>query len=113
MRTSSVLCAGWSSDFGNQYAPASAGCGRSGGMDGAERMQGNVRLTEVVASLCLATDLAIGQPLEHGLRRCLLARWLGEELGLGAEELSAVYYTALLGAVGCTLEDAAYAEYFA
>ena len=41
-----------------------------------------VRLAEVVASLSLATDLAGGLPLEHGLRRCLLAVWLGEDLGL-------------------------------
>ena len=41
-----------------------------------------VRLAEVVASVSLATDLATGQALEHGLRRALLATWLGEEIGL-------------------------------
>jgi HD-GYP domain-containing protein (c-di-GMP phosphodiesterase class II) len=69
--------------------------------------QSNVRLAEVVASLCLATDLATGQPLEHGLRRALLAVWLGEELGLNEEDLSSAYYVALLGSVGCTLDGAA------
>lgn len=64
----------------------------------------NVRLAEVVASLSLATDLAGGLPLEHGLRRCLLAVWLGEDLGLSADELSDVYYVALLGTVGCSVE---------
>jgi HD-GYP domain-containing protein (c-di-GMP phosphodiesterase class II)/DNA-binding CsgD family transcriptional regulator len=63
-----------------------------------------VRLAEVVASLSLATDLAGGSPLEHGLRRCLLAVWLGEDLGLSADELSDVYYVALLGTVGCSVE---------
>ena len=62
------------------------------------------RLAEVVASLSLATDLAGGLPLEHGLRRSLLAVWLGEDLGLSAEELSDVYYVALLGTVGCSVE---------
>ena len=58
--------------------------------------QPNVRLAEVIASLCIAADLAMGQPLEHGLRRALLAIWLGEELGLNDEELSDAYYVALL-----------------
>jgi sugar lactone lactonase YvrE len=51
-------------------------------------MQPGVRLAEVVGSLSLATGLCTGQPIEHGLRRSLLAVWLGEELGLGAAELS-------------------------
>ncbi len=71
-----------------------------------------IRLAEVLGSLSLATDLAIGQPLEHGLRRTLLAVWLGEDLGFSADELRDLYYAALLGAVGCTLENAVYARYF-
>ena len=63
-----------------------------------------VRLAEVVASLSLATDLAGGLPLEHGLRRSLLAVWLGEDLGLSPDQLSDVYYVALLGTVGCSVE---------
>ena len=55
-----------------------------------------MRLAEVVASLSLTTDLAGGLPLEHGPRRNLLAVWLGEDLGLSADELSDVYYVALL-----------------
>src|SRR5215207_8409492 len=71
-----------------------------------------VRLAEVVAALSLATDLATGQPLEHGLRRALLAVWLGEDLGLSGEELGNVYYVALLATVGCTIEGAAFADFF-
>ncbi|MGH2455319.1 MAG: HD domain-containing phosphohydrolase [Candidatus Limnocylindria bacterium] len=70
----------------------------------------HVRLAEVVSSLSLATDLAGGLPIEHGLRRALLAVWLGEELGLAAEELSDVYYVALLGTVGCSIEGTLLAE---
>lgn len=62
------------------------------------------RLADVVGSLSLATDLATGQPLEHGLRRTLIAVRLGEALGLSAPDLSDVYYVSLLGSVGCTLE---------
>jgi HD-GYP domain-containing protein (c-di-GMP phosphodiesterase class II) len=73
--------------------------------------QPTVRLAEVVGSLSLATDLATGKPLEHGLRRGLLAVWLAEELGLGAADLSDAYYVALLGSVGCTIEGTLFARF--
>jgi HD-GYP domain-containing protein (c-di-GMP phosphodiesterase class II) len=71
----------------------------------------SVRLAEVVASLSLGTGLCTGQPIEHGLRRGLLAVWLGEALGLDAPELSDAYYVALLGSVGCTVEQTLFAKY--
>lgn len=70
-----------------------------------------LRLADVVASVSLATDLATGQVLEHGLRRALLAVWLGEELGISSSELGEVYYVALLGTVGCAMEASAFAPY--
>lgn len=70
-----------------------------------------VRLAEVVGCLSLATDLATGQPLEHALRRALLAVWLGEELGLASAELSDVYYVALPGTVGCAIEGTVFARF--
>lgn len=63
-----------------------------------------VRLAELIASLSLATDLGMGQPMDHALRRCLLAVRLGEALGLGATELRDVYYVALVCSVGCTIK---------
>ena len=60
------------------------------------------RLAEVVAALSLATDLGMGQPMEHALRSCLLALRLGEELGLSEAELTDLYYVALLRRIGCT-----------
>jgi HD-GYP domain-containing protein (c-di-GMP phosphodiesterase class II) len=72
---------------------------------------GRVRLAEIVGALSLATDLATGWPIEHGLRRSLLAVWLGEELGLDAAELSDAYYVGLLGSVGCTIEGTLFADY--
>jgi HD-GYP domain-containing protein (c-di-GMP phosphodiesterase class II) len=68
--------------------------------------QPDVRLAEVVGALSLATDLAVGQPLEQGLRRTLLVVWLGEELRLGGDALRDAYYVGLLGALGCTIEVA-------
>jgi HD-GYP domain-containing protein (c-di-GMP phosphodiesterase class II) len=63
-----------------------------------------VRLAELVASLSLATDLGMGQPLEQALRTCLLAVAAGRELGLKDAALSEVYYLALLRFVGCTAD---------
>jgi HD-GYP domain-containing protein (c-di-GMP phosphodiesterase class II) len=68
-------------------------------------------LAEVLACLGLASDLATGVPMEHSLRRVLLATWLGEELGLSAEQLSTTFYVALLGSLGCVVNVAAVASY--
>jgi hypothetical protein len=51
----------------------------------------NIRLAEVVGSLSLAADLATGQALEHGLRRTLVAVWLGDALGLALRDLGDRY----------------------
>jgi HD-GYP domain-containing protein (c-di-GMP phosphodiesterase class II) len=68
-----------------------------------------IRLAEVMASLSLATDLGLGQPLEHELGVCLSALELADRLGCSADECSDVYYVALLAHIGCT----AAAPYFA
>lgn len=36
------------------------------------------RLAELIAALSLATDLGLGQPMEHVLRSCLISMRLGE-----------------------------------
>lgn len=71
-----------------------------------------VRLAEVIAALSLATDLGMGQPMDHALRRCLLAVRLGESLGLSDRELTDVYYVALVCSVGCTLKLQEFASWF-
>jgi HD-GYP domain-containing protein (c-di-GMP phosphodiesterase class II)/DNA-binding CsgD family transcriptional regulator len=60
-----------------------------------------VSLPQLIGCLALATDLGMGQPLDHGLRTCLLAVGVGRSLGLTEEQLSDVYYIALLRFVGC------------
>ena len=61
-----------------------------------------MRLAETIAPLSLATDLDMGQPLEHALRACLLAVRLGRACGLSEEELIDIYYLSLVRYVGCT-----------
>ena len=47
-----------------------------------------IRLAEVMASLSLATDLGLGQPLQHELGVCLSALELADRLGCSADECS-------------------------
>jgi HD-GYP domain-containing protein (c-di-GMP phosphodiesterase class II) len=63
-----------------------------------------VRRAEILAALSMATDLAMGQPVEFALKSCVLGMRLGEALGLGDEELGEIYHHALLRYVGCNAE---------
>ena len=63
---------------------------------------GLLRLAEAAAVLSLATDLAMGQPLEHGLRTAVLGVRTAAALGLPEQDLTAVFYTGLLHFAGCT-----------
>jgi HD-GYP domain-containing protein (c-di-GMP phosphodiesterase class II) len=60
------------------------------------------RLAEVTIALSLATDLGMGQPLEHGLRTCWLSLAAADAMGLDAATRSSVHHVALLRFVGCT-----------
>ena len=68
-----------------------------------------MRTAEVIATLSLATDLAIGLPLEHGLQSTLVAMRLAERLRVDPQTATDTYYACLLFYVGCTAdaEDAA------
>jgi HD-GYP domain-containing protein (c-di-GMP phosphodiesterase class II) len=63
-----------------------------------------VRLSELIAALSLATDLGMGQPMEQALNTCLLSVKAGRSLGLEGSQLSEVYYLALLRFIGCTAD---------
>lgn len=61
-----------------------------------------LRLAELMASLSLAIDLGVGQPMEWVMRCCLLAVNLSRTLGLSESEQQDVYYLSLLQHVSCT-----------
>ncbi|GAC1507851.1 MAG: 3'3'-cGAMP-specific phosphodiesterase [Candidatus Dormibacteraceae bacterium] len=73
-------------------------------------MTERLRLAELMAALSLATDLGMGQPLEQALRTCLIALDLGGRMGLTANELSEVFYVAMLRFMGCTADAHEFAE---
>ena len=67
---------------------------------------------EVIAALSLATDLATGLPLEHGLESTLAAMRLSERIGVDAETAQQTYYACLLFYVGCTADAEVAADLF-
>jgi HD-GYP domain-containing protein (c-di-GMP phosphodiesterase class II) len=71
-----------------------------------------VRAAEVIGALCLATDLGMGFPFEHGLRTTLVASRLAERLGVDRATASATYYACLLLHSGCTADAHVTAEVF-
>ncbi len=70
------------------------------------RVEPRLRLTELLASLSLATDVGTGQPLGHGLRTCLLAVRLAQEIGCDPETVRSVHQVSLLRFLGCTADSA-------
>jgi HD domain len=69
-------------------------------------------LAELLAVLSLATDLGMGQPMEHVLRQCVIALRLAGRLGLAEADREVVYYTALVAWVGCHVDAYEQAKWF-
>jgi HD-GYP domain-containing protein (c-di-GMP phosphodiesterase class II) len=75
-------------------------------------VQDDVRTAEIVASLSLATDLAMGLPREHGLESAVIGARLARGLGVDDETASQAYYGSLLYYIGCTADAEISAELF-
>lgn len=71
-----------------------------------------VRAAEVIAALCLATDLGTGLPFEHGLQSTLVAMRLADRLGADEKTARQTYYACLLFYSGCTADADIVAEIF-
>src|SRR5215207_5673748 len=71
-----------------------------------------VRAAEVIGALCLATDLGMGFPFEHGLQSTLVATRLADRLGVDPATASQAYYACLLSHAGCTTDAHVTAELF-
>lgn len=83
----------------------------AGGVEADGRASG-IRLAELVAAFSLATDLGLGQPVEHVLRSWLIASRLGDQLGLQGRERGSLYYVVTLGWVGCVADTPEVAAWF-
>lgn len=75
-------------------------------------MADQARAADIVATLCLATDLGMGFPLEHGLHSTVVAMRIAERLGVDQETAVQTYYGCLLCYVGCTADAEISAELF-
>jgi len=73
---------------------------------------GSLRAAEVIGTLCLATDLGMGFPFEHGLLTTVIAMRLADRLGVDRETAVQAYYASLLSHAGCTTEAHVAAEVF-
>ena len=63
-----------------------------------------VRAAEIIAALCLATDLGMGLPFEHGLHSTRIAARLADRLEVDRATASQSYYACLLAHSGCTTD---------
>lgn len=75
-------------------------------------MSEGLRTAEVIGTLCLATDLGMGFPFEHGLQTTVIAMRLSELLGVDRQTAVQAYYGSLLSHAGCTADAHLAAEVF-
>ncbi|MGZ4677351.1 MAG: HD domain-containing phosphohydrolase [Acidimicrobiia bacterium] len=71
-----------------------------------------VRLSELVATLSLVSDLGMGRPMERVLRQTVTAMRLADAAGAPPEVRAATYYTSLLTWVGCATDTSELAALF-
>jgi HD-GYP domain-containing protein (c-di-GMP phosphodiesterase class II) len=81
------------------------------GVEAGEHDSG-LRLAELLAAFSLATDLGLGQPMEHVLRSWLISARLGEHLGVEPDDRGALYYVATLAWVGCVADTPEVSSWF-
>ena len=71
-----------------------------------------VKLSELVATLSLLSDLGMGRPVERVLRQTVIAMRLAELADIDKGVRAATYYTSLLTWVGCAADTSDLAELF-
>ena len=69
-----------------------------------EENDSGVSLAELLAAFSLATDLGLGQPMEHLLRSWQVASRLGRLAGLPEEQQPMLFHVAMLSWVGCVAD---------
>lgn len=63
-----------------------------------------VTLAELLAAFSLATDLGLGQPMEHVLRSWRIATRIARHMGMPEEQQRSLFYVAMLAWVGCVAD---------
>jgi hypothetical protein len=63
-----------------------------------------VTLAELLAAFSLATDLGLGQPMEHVLRSWQIAAQLATHMKMSDEQRESLFFVAMLAWVGCVAD---------
>ncbi|NNH72348.1 HD domain-containing protein [Nocardia uniformis] len=71
-----------------------------------------VRVAELLATLSLAADLGLGQPMEHCLRQTVIALRLADLAGAGETDREATYYAGLMANVYCHADATEQARWY-
>jgi HD-GYP domain-containing protein (c-di-GMP phosphodiesterase class II) len=71
-----------------------------------------LRLADLLGAFSLATDLGLGQPMEHVLRSSLIAGRLADQLDLGEGSRASLFYVMTLAWVGCVADTPEVASWF-
>lgn len=61
-----------------------------------------VTASDIIVAMSAALDLTEGQPAGHAARSCWIGMHLANQIGLGNEEKSALFYALLLKDLGCS-----------
>lgn len=69
-------------------------------------------LAELLAAFSLATDLGLGQPMEHVLRSWQIADQLASHMKISKEQHESLFFVAMLAWVGCVADAPEVAAYF-
>ena len=72
-----------------------------------------VALSEVLGALSYALDITEGEPPGHAVRTTAIGMRLGEQIGLGEEDRSALFYALLLKDAGCSSNASRLSSLFA
>jgi len=59
-----------------------------------------IKMSQLMSALSMATDISEGFTLEHGVKTCYLSLRLAEKLGLSDKERSDIFYTSFLQHLG-------------
>ena len=78
----------------------------------AARSVSGVSRAEILTTLSLATDLGLGQPMEHVMRSSALALRLAERMGVGEEERAITFHAGLIAWIGCSADAYELARWF-
>jgi len=71
-----------------------------------------IRMADLVAAISLASDLGLGQPMEHALRSWLIASRLASRMGVPREARHDLFYVVALAWVGCVADTPEVSHWF-